>query len=102
VQRDFIALGKNSPVLQKTPWSDWREGIRPWLAILNQHGFSRRWRAVVGLAVAASGWWCAQAAVRLLDQSTQERVWEIPVDGPVKYLEDLSLIWFSGYRTKAN
>jgi hypothetical protein len=40
--------------------------------------------------------------VLLQDQVLQEGVLEIPVNGPVNFLENLSVLRFSGYKPDAN
>jgi hypothetical protein len=47
-------------------------------------------------------YWNAQVMVLLQDQVLQEGVLEIPVNGPVNFLENLSVLRFSGYKPDAN
>jgi hypothetical protein len=47
-------------------------------------------------------YWNAQVMVLLQDQALQEGVLEIPVNGPVSFLENLSILRFSGYKPDAN
>jgi hypothetical protein len=48
------------------------------------------------------GYWSAQVTTHLLDHALQEKVLEIPVDGPVSCLENLPVTRFSGYKSDAN
>jgi hypothetical protein len=48
------------------------------------------------------GYWSAQVTMPLLDHALQEQVLEIPVNGPVSRLENLSVLRFSGYRSNAD
>jgi hypothetical protein len=47
-------------------------------------------------------YWNAQVMVLLQDHASQERVLEIPMNGPVSFLENLSALRFSGYKPDAN
>ena len=47
-------------------------------------------------------YWSAQVMVHLLDHALQERVLEIPVNGPVNRLENLPVARFSGYKPDAD
>jgi len=44
----------------------------------------------------------AQATTQLLNHALQEKVLDIPVDGPVSCLENLPVVRFSGYKSDAN
>jgi hypothetical protein len=48
------------------------------------------------------GYWSAQVMVLLQDHALQERILEIPVNGPVNALENLPVVRFSGYKSDAN
>jgi hypothetical protein len=45
--------------------------------------------------------WNTQVTVHLLDHARQEQVQKIPANGPVSFFEDLSVVWFSGYKPDA-
>jgi len=47
-------------------------------------------------------YWRAQITAVLLGHALRERVLELPMDGPVCFLENLPLIWFAGYKSGAN
>jgi hypothetical protein len=47
-------------------------------------------------------YWSAQVMVLLQDHALQERVLDIPVNGPVNALENLPVVRFSGYKSDAN
>jgi hypothetical protein len=46
--------------------------------------------------------WNIQVTAHLLDHALQERILEIPVDGPVNCFENLSAVRFSGYKPDAD
>jgi hypothetical protein len=48
------------------------------------------------------GYWSAQVTMPLLDHALQEQVLEIPVNGPVSRLENLSVLRFSGYKSNTD
>jgi len=48
------------------------------------------------------GYLSAQATTQLLNHALQEKVLDIPVDGPVSCLENLPVVRFSGYKSDAN
>jgi hypothetical protein len=47
-------------------------------------------------------YWSAQVLAHLLRHTLQGRVIEIPVNGPVSHMEDLPVLWFSGYKSDAD
>ncbi|MGO9000811.1 MAG: hypothetical protein ACLQHM_02465 [Limisphaerales bacterium] len=47
-------------------------------------------------------YWSAQVMAHLLGHASQARVIEIPVNGPVSHLENLPVLWFSGYKSNAD
>jgi hypothetical protein len=47
-------------------------------------------------------YWSAQVMVLLQDHALRDGVLEIPVNGPVSFLENLSALRFSGYKADAN
>ena len=47
-------------------------------------------------------YWNARVMVLLQDHASQEKVLEIPMNGPVNFLENLSVLRFSGYKPAAN
>ena len=45
------------------------------------------------------GYWSAQVTVPLLEHAVHEQILEIPVNGPVSLLENLTVLRFSGYKS---
>jgi hypothetical protein len=46
-------------------------------------------------------WWNQQVATQLFEYSLQDQLQEIPVRGPVSFLENVSVVRFSGYQPDA-